>query len=197
MASASKPNIRRRSLASLNDCIQLMNTPGPAWDLPSVNGSWNGIGAVFGSSPGPAKDLPSSSRSPQTREPLIVIVEDNRLDRYLIRDALRAAGGKADIHVAGDGQAATAFFDQVDADENAPCPTLILLDRNLPKKSGAEVLKHLRASVRCCRAAVLIVSASDAPRERTAVEGFEVAGYFKKPSEYTSFLKLGAIVQNL
>jgi CheY-like chemotaxis protein len=146
---------------------------------------------------GPGKGSTFFFTIPANARALILIVEDNRLDRYLIRDALRAAGGKADIHVAGDGQAATAFFDQVDADENAPCPTLILLDRNLPKKSGAEVLKHLRASVRCCRAAVLIVSASDAPRERTAVEGFEVAGYFKKPSEYTSFLKLGAIVQNL
>ena len=48
--SASNRNIRRRSLASLSDCIQAMNTPGPVWDLPSVNGSWNVITAEFGSS---------------------------------------------------------------------------------------------------------------------------------------------------
>jgi chemotaxis family two-component system response regulator Rcp1 len=128
---------------------------------------------------------------------LILIVEDNRLDVYLIHDALQKAGVSADIQVVADGQAATAFFDQADADENAPCPTLILLDMNLPKKSGAEVLKHLRGSARCRRATVLIVSSSDAPRERTAVAGFEVAGYFKKPSEYASFLKLGPLVQDL
>jgi chemotaxis family two-component system response regulator Rcp1 len=182
-------------LASLNVCIQAMNTQGPAWDLPSVNGSWNVITAVFGSSPGPGKDPFSSSRSPA--DPLILIVEDNPLDVFLIRDALKTAGVRGAIHVVDDGPAATAFFDQANADENAPCPSLILLDMNLPKKSGAEVLQHLRASGRCSRALVLIVSSSDAPRERTAVDGFQVAGYFKKPSEYASFMKLGPLVRDL
>jgi two-component system, chemotaxis family, response regulator Rcp1 len=119
------------------------------------------------------------------------------MDVYLIRDALQAAGVRAGIEVVDDGQAATAFFDQVDADENAPCPSLILLDMNLPKKNGAEVLMHLRESARCGRAAVLIVSSSDAPRERCAVAGFDVSGYFKKPSEYASFMKLGPLVREL
>jgi hypothetical protein len=54
-----------------------------------------------------------------------------------------------------------------------------------------------RKSSFATRAAVLIVSSSDAPRECTAVAGFEVAGYFKKPSEHVNFLKLGALVQDL
>jgi DNA-binding response OmpR family regulator len=119
------------------------------------------------------------------------------MDVFLMRDALQAAGVTAGIDVVSDGNAATAFFDQADADEKAPCPALVLLDMNLPKKSGAAVLKHLRASPRCRGAIVLIVSSSDAPRERNAVAGFEVAGYFKKPNEYASFLQLGAKVRDL
>jgi DNA-binding response OmpR family regulator len=141
--------------------------------------------------------LDPSPLEPRGSEPLILIVEDNRMDVFLIRDALQAAGVRAEIHVVSDGNAATAFFDQADADENAPRPALVLLDMNLPKKSGADVLKHLRASLRCGGAAVLIVSSSDAPRERHAVAGLEVAGYFKKPSEYASFLQLGAMVRDL
>lgn len=60
---------------------------------------------------------------------------------------------------------------------------------------GIQIFSQLL--VRYRRAAVLIVSSSDAPRERTAVAGFEVARYFKKPSEYASFLKLGPLVQDL
>jgi DNA-binding response OmpR family regulator len=96
-----------------------------------------------------------------------------------------------------DGYAATNFFDAADADPNAPCPDVVLLDLNLPKKNGAEVLKHLRESRRCKRAQVLIISSSDAPRDRASVEGLGAAGYFKKPSNYAEFMKLGSLVKAL
>jgi DNA-binding response OmpR family regulator len=81
--------------------------------------------------------------------------------------------------------------------QNVPCPDLVLLDMNLPKKSGNEVLQYLRATERCRYAAVLIVSSSDTPRDRASVETFTVAGYFKKPSNYAEFMKLGSVVRDL
>lgn len=96
-----------------------------------------------------------------------------------------------------DGDAATKFFDATDADEDAPCPVLVLLDINLPKKSGDEVLQHLRHSPRCRQAQVLVVSSSDAARDREVVAGLSVAGYFKKPSDYAEFMKLGPWVKAL
>jgi chemotaxis family two-component system response regulator Rcp1 len=116
------------------------------------------------------------------------------MDLFLIRSALESAQIAANIHVAGDGNVATTFFDAADDDPNAPCPAVVLLDLNLPRKSGAEVLRHLRNSKRCSRAQVLIVSTSDAARDRSSVEGMSVAGYFKKPSEYAEFMKLGPLV---
>ena len=119
------------------------------------------------------------------------------MDIYLIRDALRTSEIDAEIYIAPDGQAATLFFDQVDADENASCPSLVLLDLNLPKKNGVEVLNHLRRSARCADTRVLIVSSSDAPSDRAAVKDLAVSGYFKKPSDYGGFSRLGSIVRDL
>jgi DNA-binding response OmpR family regulator len=73
----------------------------------------------------------------------------------------------------------------------------VLLDINLPKKSGDEVLQHLRHSDRCRHAQVLVVSSSDAARDREVVAGLSVAGYFKKPSDYAEFMKLGPWVKAL
>ncbi|HLK66239.1 MAG TPA: response regulator [Bryobacteraceae bacterium] len=125
------------------------------------------------------------------------MVEDNKADVFLIRQAIQFAHVDADVFVVHDGQVATQFVDAADRDENAPCPNLILLDMNLPKKSGDDVLKHLRNSRRCAHAQVLIVSSSESKRDREAVAGFSVAGYFRKPSEHAEFMKLGGIVKRL
>lgn len=114
-----------------------------------------------------------------------------------MREAIASAGIDANIDVVQDGHSATQRIDGADANEQIPCPDLILLDMNLPKKSGDEVLHHLRASVRCRNTRVLIVSSSDAPRDRAAVETFAVSGYFKKPSNYVEFMKLGPMVREL
>jgi CheY-like chemotaxis protein len=127
----------------------------------------------------------------------ILIVEDSKSDVFLIREAITAARVDADLYVVNDGQAATQFFDTADRDTSAPYPDLVLLDLNLPKKTGDDVLRHLRQSERCSQASVLIVSSSDAPRDRGSVAAHSIAGYFKKPSEYADFMKLGAIVKGL
>jgi DNA-binding response OmpR family regulator len=103
----------------------------------------------------------------------------------------------ADIYVASDGQAAIVFIDSINAGEDTPCPDLVLLDMNLPKKNGNDVLKHLRSSNRCAQTLVLIVSSSHTPRDRAAIADYEVSGYFRKPSEYAEFMKLGPIVKRL
>jgi DNA-binding response OmpR family regulator len=74
---------------------------------------------------------------------------------------------------------------------------LVLLDMNLPKRSGNEVLSHLRQSRRCREARVIIVSSSDAPRDRASVADLAVAGYFKKPSDYAGFMRLGPLVKSV
>ncbi|HXE62840.1 MAG TPA: response regulator [Bryobacteraceae bacterium] len=151
-----------------------------------------------GSNPGPEKDQPSASQSPsEGRQPRILIIEDNKTDVFLIREAIGSCGIDAEIEVLRDGQAALNYFEQVDAQHTDACPDLILLDMNLPRRSGDEVLKHLRTSTKCRHSNVLIVSSSDAPQDRQAVETSGVAGYFRKPSSYDEFMKLGPLVRTL
>lgn len=114
-----------------------------------------------------------------------------------MREAIDGAGVTADIQVLRDGHAATKYFDEVEASENRPCPDLTLLDLNLPKKSGGEVLAHVRGGERCKDAKVLIVSSADARQARGPLEVLDIAGYFKKPSNYAEFMKLGSIVKGL
>jgi chemotaxis family two-component system response regulator Rcp1 len=127
----------------------------------------------------------------------MLIVEDNPADVFLIRKAIRSAKLPADLHIASDGEQAIRFFDEADADITAPCPAVVLLDINLPKKPGGQVLQHLRKSPRCGKALVITVSSSDSARDREEMTKLGANSYFHKPSEYEEFMKLGDIVKDL
>src|SRR5262245_29182427 len=178
-----------------------MNIPAPGWGWRFVSASSSGIAAASGSNPKPAAGLRSSSLSPQDRAARkrrrILVVEDNAMDVFLIHDALQAVQIDADVQVISDGLSAIHFFEAADSDEHAPTPAIVLLDMNLPKKSGAEVLKQLRASFRCRETPVLIVSSSSTPRDVSALQGLAISGYFKKPTNYDDFMKLGPLVKSL
>ena len=114
-----------------------------------------------------------------------------------MQEALALHHVPAVLHVIEDGEAAMRFIDASDRNAEAPCPTLVLLDLNLPKRTGTEVLRYLRHSRKCAGAKVLIVSSSDAPKERAAVQSLGANGYFRKPSSYDEFLRIGEIVLKL
>jgi chemotaxis family two-component system response regulator Rcp1 len=124
-------------------------------------------------------------------------VEDNRADVFLIRESIQIAGVDANLHVVPDGDKAIHFFELAESDPVSPCPVLVILDINLPKKQGREVLHHLRQSGRCGEAAVLVVTSSDSERDRDEMSQLGVCGYFRKPSEYEEFMKLGQLVKGL
>jgi CheY-like chemotaxis protein len=127
--------------------------------------------------------------------PHILVVEDNPADVFLIRESIESTGIDAQVHVVKDGDAATLFFDRADENEAAPCPRLVILDINLPKKPGGEVLRHLRASRRCQRASVIVVSTSKAVKDRENLMAAGADAYFQKPSEYDEFMKLRDVIK--
>lgn len=95
------------------------------------------------------------------------------------------------MSLVSDGDQAVRFFDKADADPAAPCPSLVILDINLPKKQGGEVLKHMRGSRKCGEAVVIAVSTSDSSQDRAQMKNLGANGYFRKPSAYDEFMKLG------
>jgi len=127
----------------------------------------------------------------------ILVAEDSKSDVFLIRQALQKSGINAQIYIADDGEKTIRFFEQADTDPEAPCPNLILLDINLPRYKGGDILRKLRASRRCKNALVLVVTSSDSQGDREEMKAFGANGYFRKPSEYSEFMKLGQLVREL
>jgi chemotaxis family two-component system response regulator Rcp1 len=124
-------------------------------------------------------------------------VEDNSADVFLIRAAIAGANIHADLHVVKDGEQAVRFLDEADGDDAAPSPALVILDINLPRKHGGEVLQHMRKSRRSFAALVIAVSTSDSAKDREEMTKLGANSYFHKPSEYADFMKLGNIVKEL
>jgi CheY-like chemotaxis protein len=127
-------------------------------------------------------------------KPLILIVEDSAADQYLIKRALSKFHVDADIEVAEDGQIAVDIFDQIDADSSRRCPDLVLLDLNLPRVNGLEVLQHMRSVPRCSQSRIVMVTSSDLPNEREFMEQWKADGYFQKVADKDEFMKLGELV---
>ncbi len=98
--------------------------------------------------------------------------------------------------MAVDGDEAADAIDQIDA-EAMPVPELIILDLNLPKRSGHEVLGHIRDSVQCANQPVIILTSSDAPKDREEAARLGATLYIQKPSNLEDFMKIGAEFKRL
>ena len=120
----------------------------------------------------------------------ILLVEDNEGDVELTREALSGAKVKNNLHVVGDGVEALAFLRQEGVHASAPAPDLILLDLNLPRKDGREVLLEIKAHERLKLIPVVILTTSEA--ERDIVRSYELHAncYISKPVGLNEFLKV-------
>jgi CheY-like chemotaxis protein len=138
----------------------------------------------------------SASPSPLEAEPLwnLLVAEDNLPDVLIVRQALQLENLPLNIHIVSDGEEAINFITSAEEDERAPAPDLLLLDLNLPKIDGFEVLRRLRASAKFGAIPVLIMTSSDSPDDRARAASMG-AGYFRKPPSYEAFLKLGKLLR--
>ena len=127
----------------------------------------------------------------------ILLAEDNPADVRLVREALREHKVHCDLRVISDGEEVVSFIEGLDQDLKYPCPDLLLLDMHLPKRDGNDVLKHLRASERCGRTRVVILTSSDAPSDHEVAEEHAALHYFRKPSSLGQFMQLGKIVRDV
>jgi CheY-like chemotaxis protein len=120
----------------------------------------------------------------------IVLVEDNPADVVLARmtlDAVRKNEGCSyELTVLSDGARAVAYF----ADANTPRPDLVILDLNLPKVSGFEVLERIRKQAMYQDLDVVILSSSDATADRERAEKLGVREYFHKPASLPGYQEL-------
>jgi two-component system, chemotaxis family, response regulator Rcp1 len=126
----------------------------------------------------------------------VLLAEDNRGDILLVEEALAHHGLEADLVVHRDGEEMLGTIVRIDAGE-LPCPDVVLLDLNLPRLNGQQLLKRMRESPLCGRMPVIIVTSSDARQDREATSRLGASAYFRKPSDYDEFLQLGALVREV
>jgi CheY-like chemotaxis protein len=127
----------------------------------------------------------------QPNVPLILLAEDNQADVHLVRAALAEHHVLHRLHVAPDGELAVQFIEQAGVSFTLD---LVLLDLNLPRRSGHDVLKYLRHNSACPAVPAIVITSSDSPLDRAAATSLGANAYFRKPSQLEDFLRLGLLV---
>jgi CheY-like chemotaxis protein len=126
-----------------------------------------------------------------------LLIEDNRADALLVQEAIELHELPIELHVVEDGEQAFQFMERADADPEAPCPDIVLLDLNLPKRHGKEVLRRVRGSSRCGNVPVLIITSSNLSTERDELAKLGANRYFRKPFAYDQFMKVGEVLKEI
>ncbi len=133
----------------------------------------------------------------QDRIPDILLAEDNPADVFLVKEAIRTYALSVNLHVVRDGEAAIRVIEAIEHGEREVYPGVILLDLNLPRRTGLEVLARLRESIQCGGIPVAIISSSRQPAELASEAGVHADRFFTKPSDYDRFMELGGIIRDL
>jgi DNA-binding response OmpR family regulator len=125
----------------------------------------------------------------------VFIVEDNDPDVFLLEEALREHGIPAQLQRCSDGEEALLALSQID---QAPFPDIIIIDLNLPKVTGLEILKHVRSLRQLDEVPVMILTSSQSKSDRVLSLKHGADAYIAKPPTLPEFLAaVGAGVRAL
>ena len=120
----------------------------------------------------------------------ILLVEDNPGDVDLTRDALEGGKLRNNLHVVNDGEAAMAFLRKEGKYAGVPRPGMVLLDLNLPKKNGREVLAEMKADDYLKRIPVVVLTTSKSDEDILKSYNLHANCYITKPIELAHFIKV-------
>ena len=126
----------------------------------------------------------------------ILLVEDNPGDVRLTQEALAENKICNKLHVAKDGVEAMKFLRKMNGYEDAPFPDLILLDLNMPKKDGREVLAEIKTDEKLRSIPVVILTTSDAEDDVAKSYNMHANCYIRKPVDLIRFIEVVKIVEN-
>jgi CheY-like chemotaxis protein len=127
----------------------------------------------------------------------ILLVEDNEADIYLLRLALKEAALDVELTIIKDGADALAFARQQGKYAGIPAPDLVVLDMNLPKNGGAEVLEALRRNMHLSKVPVTVMTSSASPVEQLSAKRLGVERYITKPPDLEDFLQIGHVLREV
>jgi len=134
----------------------------------------------------------STSRTPAR----ILLVEDSPADVRLTQEVLDEAGFAYELFVAGDGEVAMQMLYDPARHTGGTSPDIVLLDLNLPRKSGREVLAEIKANTALRRIPVLILSTSAAESDVTGCYDDHANCYLTKPVDWSEFVGLAKALRD-
>jgi two-component system, chemotaxis family, response regulator Rcp1 len=126
----------------------------------------------------------------------ILLVEDNPGDADLARETLMAGKIKNNLHVVSDGEKAMDFLRKKGAYSSAPRPDIILLDLNLPRKDGREVLAEIKQDDDLKRIPVVILTSSKADEDVIKSYNLHANCYITKPIDFFQFTRVVQSIEN-
>jgi len=117
----------------------------------------------------------------------ILIVEDSPSDVFLAQEALKQTNESCRVHVVNDGVEAMEFLRRQGSHVNAPRPDLILLDLNMPRKDGREVLLEIKNDEKLKSIPVLVLTSSSADQDIHKAYSLHANCYITKPADFARF----------
>jgi CheY-like chemotaxis protein len=132
-----------------------------------------------------------------TKRTMVVIAEDDPDDRLLIKDALKEANPSVEVYFVVDGAEMLDYLyhrGKYERNENLPHPELVLLDLNMPRVSGMEVLREIKQDQALRSIPVVVLTTSRSPEDVALSYELGGNGFITKPD---SFTKLVEIMDNL
>lgn len=124
----------------------------------------------------------------------VLLAEDNAADVMVVEEILSQQDASFDIVVASDGQEAIDLVRRLDGDPDEPEFDIALVDLNLPKHTGHEVLAEVRRAKRSGKIPVIIVTSSRSPNDIRRARELGATEYFEKVADLEAYSKLGALV---
>lgn len=133
----------------------------------------------------------------QRSQPIsILLVEDNPGDARLVVEALKEGKMHNDLYIVQDGVEAMAFLRQEGPYANTPRPDLLMLDLNLPRKDGREVLEEIKLDEDLRRIPVVVLTTSQAEEDILRAYDLHANCYITKPVDLDQFIKVVRSVEN-
>jgi len=127
----------------------------------------------------------------------ILLVEDNPADVRLVQEAFKESHSESGLSVVFDGVEALAFLRREGRYTDAPRPDLVVLDLNMPKKNGHQVLSEMKADPQLRIIPVMILSSSFLPEDREKTLALGAVRYVVKPQEFSEFLQLVHLIEDV
>ena len=120
----------------------------------------------------------------------ILLVEDNPGDVRLAQEALKESKVRNKLYIVEDGVEAMAFLRRQDRYADMPRPDLIILDLNLPRKNGREVLAEIKADESLKRIPVVVLTVSKAEEDIIKCYDYHANCYITKPLDFSQFMEV-------